>query len=180
MQEERIEVQRGSGTLAVQMPGGRNRWLVGLGFGLGVPWLVVFVLGSLAAPFLAPQELRREALLGAIIVNLLFALVHILAVAGIWLAFYNTNGSETLVVTPQKITVRRRAVGVTVPIGLGRERGAVVSMLDTSIAPGKGPHPRLEVRAGKSAVRFGAGLTADEAKSVRETVTSVLEAGETR
>jgi len=180
MQEGRIEVQRGSGTLAVQMPGGRNRLLVGLGFGLGVPWLAVFVFGSLAAPFLAPQELRREAVLGAIMVNLLFALVHILAVAGIWLAFYNMNGSETLVVTPEKITVRRRAMGVTVPIGLGHETGADVSMLDTNIAPGKGPHPRLEVRAGKSAVRFGAGLTSGEADSVRDTVASVLQAGETR
>jgi len=177
MLSDGVEVERADGGVAVQLPGGRNRWLVGLGLGLGVPWLLLFVGGSLAAPFIAPPELRREALLGAVIVNLLFALVHILAVAGIWLAFYNLHGTETVVITPDKVSVRRRAAGVTVPISLGREEGAVVHLLDTAVAPGKGPHPRLEVRAGKSALRFGAGLTVEQARSVRALVDEALGQG---
>lgn len=161
MMAPRIElsVARTEQGLKVTMPPGGSRWIVGVGLFGGIPWLVAFVVGSVGIAILASHELRRTAILGVIAVNLLFLIVHILAVAGVWLAIYNMRGTETLLIEPERFTVARTGLGITVPMRLHRSPDAHFALLDTSISPGKGPHPRLEVRSAGSAMRFGAGTT---------------------
>lgn len=169
-----IEVERGVDGVAIGMPPAGNRWIIGLGLFGGIPWLLVFVMGAVVVAVAAPPELRRTAILGAIASNLLFFIVHILAFAGVWLALYNLSGRETLIVASDRITVARRAAGITVPMRLKRTGDARVALLDLSLAPGRGPHQRLEVRTAGSAMRFGAGLTAEEATTVAGLVEDVL------
>jgi len=171
-----LHIAHAEENLVVTMPPSGNRWIIGLGLFAGIPWLLLFIGGSIAVAVLAPPELKRNALLGAFAANLLFLLVHILAVAGVWLAFYNMRGSESLIVGPERLTVARTALGMTVPVRLPRTPDAHVTLLDTSLAPGKWPHPRLEARSGRSAMRFGAGLNAEEAERVQSRVAEELEA----
>jgi hypothetical protein len=126
-------------------------------------------------PLLAPDGLRRTAVLGTIAVNLLFFIVHILAVMGVWLAVYKLRGCEQVVVTSDQFVLRRRAMGITVPLRLGRTTYDQVDVLDPTKTPGKAAHPRLEVRAGRSAVRFGAGLSAAEATWVHDVLAEEFE-----
>lgn len=162
------------GLVLCVMPSGRNKVLVVLGFALGVPWILAFAVGSVAAPFLVPPEMVREAVLGAVIVNLLFSLVHILAVAGVWLAIYNVSGYEVLSVSKQRVTVRRTAIGFSVPIRLGRTGGDHASVLDVSHSPGRVAHPRIEIRAGDSRMRLGAGLSESEARALATLANELL------
>lgn len=178
MKDVELSIEDTAGGLTVTMPPARNHWIIGLGLGAGIPYLLVIVAASVAVPLMAPDEIRRQAFLGVIAINLLFFFLHVLAVLGAWLAFYDLTGVERLVVTADGIAVRRTALGMTLPIKLGRRGGRSIKLLDTSMSPGKKvPHPRLEVRAGGIAARFGAGLTAEEAERVRDAVAAVLEAG---
>ncbi|MBU4556888.1 MAG: hypothetical protein KJ747_08465 [Actinobacteria bacterium] len=161
-----LSVARTEQGLGVTMPPGGNRWIIGLGLFGGIPWLVAFVAGSIGIAILAPPELRRTAILGVVAVNLLFFIVHVLAVAGIWLAIYNMRGTETLLIEAERFTVARTGMGITVPMRLRRSPDAHFALLDTSIPPGKGPHPRLEVRSAGSAMRFGAGTTDAQARQI--------------
>lgn len=169
-----LRIEPAEDGLTITMPPAGNRWIVGLGLFAGIPWLLLFVVGSIAVALLAPPELKRNALLGVVAANLLFLIVHILAVAGVWLAFYNLRGTETLVIARDRITVARRAMGITVPMRLRRTPDARVALLDLSSAPGKGPHQRLEARTAGSAMRFGAGLDAAQATQVQHVCAEVL------
>lgn len=158
----------------LEMPVARNRWIVFWGLGVAAPWLMAFLVGSIVAPIISPESLRREAILGAIAINLLFLIVHILAVMGVWLAFYKLRGSETIEITRNNLSVRRSALGISVPMRLRRVSSETVEVLSGMTAPGRGAHPRLEYRAGSSAVRFGAGLSAAEAENARARVLEAL------
>jgi len=171
---EPLRIETVDEVLTVSMPPSGNRWIVGLGLFAGIPWLLLFLVGSIAVAVLAPPDLKRNALLGVLAANLLFFIVHILAVAGVWLAFYNLRGTERLIVEAQRITVARSAMGITVPMRLRRTPDARVAMLDLSTAPGKSPHQRLEVHTAGSAMRFGAGLDAAQAAQVQHVCAEVL------
>lgn len=162
--------------VCLTLPVARSRWIVFWGLGVGAPWLALFLVGSVVAPILSPATLRREAILGAVAVNLLFLIVHILAVMGVWLAFYKLRGSETVEITTERFSVRRSALGISVPIRLRRVSSETTEVLGGVGAPGRGARPRLEYRAGPSAVRFGAGLSAAEAESTRACIVEALAA----
>jgi len=161
-------------SLVVEMPSARNAWIAGLGFGVGVPWVLLSFSGTVAAIILAPPEMRRNVVLGAFIVHVLLIMLHALALASIWLAVYGRNGTETLSITSEQVVVRRRAMGITIPIKTGRTAYDKVELLDTSQAPGKTPHPRIEIRSGHSALRFGAGIRAKQAEELRVRIRDVL------
>lgn len=175
-----LSAPAGDVPLRVTLPPGRNRWLIGLGLGAALPWLLAFAVVSLIAPFVVPAELRRQAALGAVFVNLLALPMHMLAVAGVWLAAYALRGTETLTVGEpgpagsRLVVVRRRALRLTVPIRLRLAEGASLRPLDTSLTPGRGPHPRFEVRSGGAAIRFGAGLADDEAVRLAEVLAEAV------
>lgn len=170
-----LDIQTAEETLTVTMPPARNRWIIGLGLGVGLPYLLVVIAASVAVPLMAPPELRRNALLGTFAMNLLFFFAHVLAAVGAWLAVYELTGVETLLVRPDGVFLRRRAIGMTLPIKLGRRGQGSVILLDQSRFPGRRvPHPRLEIRSGGTAARFGAGLSAEEAERVHDAVEGAL------
>jgi hypothetical protein len=156
-------------SVEVLAPAARSRVLMWLGFGLAVPWLVAFVAGSAAAAALVPAGQRKLAVLGVLWVNLLAAVVHILALAAAWLAVYAWRGEERISLDARRFEVLRVAAGVRVPFRLNRHSGDAVRVLGArESAPGRGPHPRLEWVSHGSAVRFGAGLTEGQAAQVAE------------
>lgn len=176
MSERMVEpvIDRDATGIRVDMPVAPNGVLVFLGFGVALPWLLVFAVGSVVAPIVAPPDMRRTVILGVIAANLLFLIVHMLAAMGVWLAAYKLRGCERAVVTSEQFAVKRRALGITVPVKLGRTTYDVVELLDVTKTPGRNAHPRLEVRAGHSAVRFGAGLSAAQAEMVRSVLAEEL------
>ncbi|MBE0477258.1 MAG: hypothetical protein IBX62_09195 [Coriobacteriia bacterium] len=119
-----------------------------------------------------PLEIRERP--GGVAVNLLFAMAHIPAVAGVWLAVYNLRGTEGVEVDATRIVVRRSGGGITVPLKLLHRGSEKVVVLDTSSAPGK-VHPRLEVRSERTAIRFGAGLSDVQARVVCTALAEALE-----
>ena len=167
-------VDMDSASIDVVMPSARNGWIIGLGLGVGAPWLVLAVVGTVAAIAVAPPPMRRNLVLGAFIVHVLLGLLHVLAVSGVWLAVYSLSGTERLTVSPDSVVVRRKAAGLRIPIRTGRTSYDRVELLDQSAAPGRGPHPRIEIRAGHSAVRFGAGITASQAEELVGLIRPVL------
>ncbi|PKQ29268.1 MAG: hypothetical protein CVT60_06285 [Actinobacteria bacterium HGW-Actinobacteria-10] len=177
MRDVQLSIDETFEGLTITMPPARNPWIIGLGLGAGVPYLLVVIAASIAVPLLAPPEMRKNALLGTVAMNLLFFFAHVLAAAGVWLAAYDLSGFERLIVRPDGVFLRRRALGMTLPIKLGRRGQGSVKLLDHSQFPGRSvPHPRLEIRSGGTAARFGAGLTAEEAERVRNVVEQALDA----
>ncbi len=161
-------------SLTVRMPAARNRWLIFLGFAVGIPWILLMIGGTAAAVVLAPDEMRRNVILGSFIFHVLIILLHVLAVASVWFAFYSLNGTETLEITPDRVLLRRKAMGISIPIKAGRTTYDKVELLDTSVAPGAVPHPQIELRAGHSALRFAAGITRLEAEELRTLIKATL------
>jgi len=172
--QRHIEVDRSNGSLRIDMPAASNRWIIGLGLGVGIPWLLS-AIGSFGAGALVEPSLRREVFLGVVILNLLLFIAHILAVCGIWLALYEIRGRESLFVTSERVSVERVAVGITIPVRIRRTLSATVRLLDITKMPGRTPHPRLEVTSGASALRFGAGLDEADARRVHSLVAEEFE-----
>ncbi len=155
-----------AGGVSLVAPAGRNRSFVWLGFGFAAPWLAVFLIGSIAVVVIAGPDQLRIALLGALWVNLLVGIIHILAVALVWLGAYARWGEERISLDAQRFEILRTALGIRVPFRLKREPGDGVRVLGAGEhGPGKGPHARLEWHAGGSALRFGAGLSPDQAEA---------------
>jgi len=169
-----VVLQATDDSLIVEMPAGRNAWIAGLGFGVGVPWVLLSIFGTVTAIILAPPEMLRNVMLGAFIIHVLLIMLHALALAGIWLAVYGCSGTETLSITSEQVVVRRRAMGITIPIRTGRTAYDKVELLDIAQAPGKMPHPRIEIRSGHSALRFGAGISTTQAEELRVRIRDVL------
>ena len=169
-----VVLQATNDSLVVEMPTARNGWITALGFGVGVPWVILSVAGTVAAIVLAPPELRRNVVLGSFIIHVLLVMIHVLALAMIWLAVYGRSGTETLSISPMQVILRRKAMGITIPIKTGRTTYDKVEVLDTSLTPGKTPHPRIEIRSGHSALRFGAGISAAAAEELRLRIRDVL------
>ncbi len=96
----------------------------------------------------------------------LTGLLDVLALALIWLGLYALSGSETLEVGESEIHIRRRAAGVTMRAHAKRGHFDRVARLDTRHAPGNVPHPKIEMSGAYSRLRFGAGLTEDEADDI--------------
>ena len=159
-----LELSEEGSTLRAVIPAGRNLWFVVGAVVFGVPWLIGVVIGVFVA-FNAIPDSRAGLVWMAVLLGTiaLTALLDAVALALIWLAFYTLSGSETLEVSETEISVRRKAVGI--PMGAHAKRGHFdrVTRLDTTQAPGRVPHPQIEVSGAYSRVRIGSGLTRDEA-----------------
>jgi len=164
---ERVRVKMSAGSVEAVAPAGRNRWFVILGLMFAVPWLTTFLVGSVLAVWLYDPTQRRFVLLAALWLNLLVGIIHILAVAFVWLAAFALRGEERVTLDKQRFELRRVALGVGVPFRLRRAPGDGIRVLaPNEHGPGKGPHPRLEWHSDRSALRFGSGLAAAEAEEV--------------
>ncbi|MHB8049678.1 MAG: hypothetical protein ACYDHQ_00470 [Coriobacteriia bacterium] len=128
----------------------------------GAPWLVAVAGGSVwYLGWGAPDGFGLRLMIWLVLM-LLTAALHVLAVLTLWGTEYSRGGIETLTIAPERITLRRQAgrfpIEMHIPRGLVESAGALPPRVDGR------PHPRIEVRAWRSALRFGAGMTAGEAE----------------
>ncbi len=162
-------VSRENDLFRAVMPSGRNPYYAVGGILFGVPWLLTVVFGAVYAFRVIPDTRVGLVWIAVLLGTLaLTALLDLLALALIWLALYAYRGSETLEVTDAEIHVRRRAAGITMRAHAKRGHFDRVTRLNTSQAPGRVPHPRVEVSGAYSRLRVGAGLTEDEADTLTE------------
>lgn len=170
-----VVVSRDGGTLRVSMPAARNPWFMVSALAFGVPWLVAVVVGAFIGARNFPDE--RTALVWvfvALAVLALTGLLDALAVATIWLGLYALVGRETLVISREGALVRRNAGPLGWPIKLRRGLLDGVLRLDSARAPGRVPHPTIELNLGRTRARIGAGISAEEADQLADTISEFI------
>ena len=158
---EKPEVTARSGCLTVrarsaQEPAWRTAAIV-----YGVPWLVAVAGASIWYLGWGVPDGFGVRLMIWVVLMLLTPALHALAVLTIWGAEYSRSGIETLTIDPAHITLRRQAGRF--PIEMHISRGIVESAEAVPPRADGKPHPRIEVKAWRSALRFGAGMSAGEA-----------------
>lgn len=131
-------------------------------YAYGIPWLVLVTLASLwYLIWGTPGSFFVRLMLWAVLL-LLTAALHVTAALTVWGMAYARIGTETLIIDPKRITLRRKAGRF--PIELHIVRNIVESVTPLPPSHDGRPHPRLEVKSWRSALRFGAGLTEGEAE----------------
>ncbi len=157
----RAEITTGSDGLAIEAPGARNWVWIPAAAAYGVPWLAATLVASVwYLGWGVPDGFIVRTLLWLVLM-LMVAAMHALAVLSIWAMIYARIGVETLVIDPQHITVIRRAGRFPIRLHIARTIVERASLLPER--PGRIAHPRVEVKAWRSALRFGAGLDESEA-----------------
>lgn len=139
----------------------------------GAPWLVAVSIGSLwYLGWGVPDGFGVRLMIWAVLM-LLTAALHVIAVLTLWGTIYSREGIETLTIDPAQITLRRQAGRF--PIEMHIKRGIVERATAVPPRADRWPHPRIEVRAWRSALRFGAGMTEAEAGEVLYVVNAFFE-----
>lgn len=142
----------------------------------GVPWLLTVIAVSVwyLGWGVPPNPLVR-VLIWLVTMLLTFAL-HTVALLSIWGAFYSRDGLEEIVIDDERISVVRHAGKVPIRIHIKRSISEHVHLLPQH--HGKLARPRVEVRALRSAIRFGAGMTSEEAEACVEALNRHFERAE--
>ncbi len=139
----------------------------------GGPWTAAVTVASvwyLGWGF--PDGLGYRVLVWSVLM-LLTAAMHVIAFLTFWGTVYARSGVEVLTIDPALITVRRQAGRV--PIELHIRRNIIEKARLLPDRAGGRPHPRIEISAWRSAIRFGAGMTAAEAAGCVEVLTAFFE-----
>ncbi|MBN2248157.1 MAG: hypothetical protein JW733_05610 [Coriobacteriia bacterium] len=144
-------------TRSAEAPGWRKAAAI-----YGVPWLVAIAAASVWYLGWGMPEGFGVRLMVWIVLMSLTAALHALALLTLWGTAYSRGGVETLIIDPVRITLRRQAgrfpIEMHIPRGIVERAEAVPPRADGR------PHPRIEVKAWRSALRFGAGMTQGEAE----------------
>ena len=168
--------------LTLDIPAARGRSWTVLAAVMGVPWLLLTVVASVWYLGWGMPDGWFLRVLVWIVAMTLFAALHALALLSVWGAAYARNGTETVLIDAERITVIRRAGRV--PLSVHIRRGLVESARLLPARAGHATHPRIEVRSWRGAIRFGAGFTADEAgecvEALKEFFTRAAAAREAR
>lgn len=128
---------------------------------LGIPWVLATLSGSFwYLGWGSPDGWFLRVLIWVVVMGMMAA-VHALALLSLWGAVYSRIGTETLTVDPDKITVSRRAGRF--PVNIHIRRGLVESARLLPAPEGRSAQPRIEIKSWRSAIRFGAGLTEQQA-----------------
>jgi len=170
---EQLEIREDARVFHATMPAGRNRWFIVAAAVFGVPWLLGYVVLCVIIVSRAGGA-GRGALL-VFMLTLLTILIDVVAGASIWAALYALAGRESILADVSTVTVRRSAAGLTVPF---RAKRGLLDRVEpvTALSPArKVPYPRLELRGARSRLRFGAGLTAEEAVVLELALTGFLD-----
>lgn len=172
----RVEITRTPDELVIEAPGARNRaWAVAAVL-FGVPWLTLMLAVSVwYLGWGMPDGLFIRVLLWLVTMLLTFAL-HVLALLSLWGAVYARIGTETITIDGELVAVVRRAGRV--PIKLHIRRTIIEKAVLLPVREGKVAHPRIEVKAWRSAIRFGAGLEPAETEGCVEALTTFFERAE--
>jgi len=168
-----LELSEDARTFTAVMPSGRNRWFIIGALVFGVPWLVGYVVLAVVI-FTRAGDPWRGTLIVAML-TLLTVLVDVVAGASIWAALYALGGRETLTADEERVTLRRTAAAVSIPFRANRGILDRVEPLSEPSAGRNVPHPRLEFRGAHTRLRFGAGLTAEEAEVLELALSGYLE-----
>lgn len=162
--------------LAIEAPGVPNRvWPVTTAL-FGVPWLLFVAVGTVwYLGWGVPDGIVPRLLLWLVMMAFTVAL-HALALLSIWSTVYGRVGTETLTIEPERVTITRRAGRV--PIRLHIRRTIVERAELLPERPGAAPHPRVEVRCWRSAVRFGAALDPLQAEAAVSAINGLFERDE--
>lgn len=161
---DKPEVTVGSDRLTVvasaaETPGWRRAAIV-----YGVPWLTAVGVGSLWYLGWGAPDGFGVRLMIWVVLMVLTAALHVIAVLTLWGTAYSREGIETLMIDPARITLRRQAGRF--PIEMHIARGIVEGATPVPPPADGRPHSRIEVRSWRSALRFGAGMTEAEAGEV--------------
>lgn len=128
----------------------------------GVPWLVIVGVGSFwYLGWGAPSGFGTRLMIWVVLMAFTIAL-HALALMTFWGTAYAKSGIETLTIDPDRITIRRQAGHI--PIEMYIRRGIVEGAEAVPPRSDGRPNPRIEVKSWRSALRFGAGMTAEQAE----------------
>jgi hypothetical protein len=157
-----LQLNEGAETFSAVMPSGHNRWFVVSAVVFGIPWLVGYVVLATVIVMNAGDAWR--GLLVVTMLTLLTILIDVVAVASIWAAIYVLRGRESITADKTQVVVRRTAGGISIPFRARRGILDRVEMVDAPVVGRKLPHPRLEFRGAHTRVRFGAGLTVEDAR----------------
>ena len=167
-----LSLNEGNDVFEARMPAGHNRWFVIAAAVFGLPWLVGYL--ALSIVILTGASDGWRGFLAWVLLTLLTILIDVVAVAAIWAAGYALRGQETLVADRAQVTVRRRALGVTIPFRAKRGAMDRVAPLTASVPGPAAPRPQLELRGASARLRFGAGLTPDEATMLEDALSGFL------
>ena len=139
----------------------------------GVPWLVAVAVGSVwYLVWGAPDGFGLRVMIWIVLMTLTAAL-HVIALLTLWGTAYARDGIETFTIDPARMTLRRQAGRF--PIEMHIPRGIVERAEPVPPRADGRPHPRIEVKAWRSALRFGAGMTAEEAEECLYVLSAFLE-----
>lgn len=172
----RVQFARMRDRVVVTVPGARNTVWVVAAVLYGVPWLLTLVIGS--AWYLGwgtPSNVAIRIGLWIMLILLTFAM-HIAALLSVWGALYARMGTEEVTFDGERITVTRRAGFVPLRVHIARSAAEQAQVLPPH--RGRVARPRIEVRSGRSALRFGAGLTGEEAEACVEAISALLDHSE--
>lgn len=167
------------GALRIDLPPARNPRFVMTAVLFGGPWLVATLVFSAVFIVAAPIDPFLIRVLAWIVAMALLIFVHLLAFMAVWGAFYQARGSEVLVIDDEHVQVLRTGAGITLPARVGRAGIVRVTVLPEWRK--RTPQPKIEVKTGRGAVRFGAGVSFMEAEVVAERIRTYFSAeGEAR
>lgn len=148
------------------LPSARNVWGIFVALFGGVPWLLGLTVLSIILLLRVEPEFLGRALLGLCMVFVLTILMTALAVASIWYAFFTVRGTERLYIDLNQVLVVRRAMGINVPAKEPRGYADKVVLLEPDPVRPNAKHT-LEVHAGRSRTRIGAGIEVTEAEDIQ-------------
>lgn len=157
-------------------PGARNRAWVFAAMFYGVPWLVT--VATVSVWYLGwgiPSNPLVRIMLWLMTMLLTFAM-HTAALLALWGAIYSRYGTEEIIIEPERITVVRHARSIPIRHHIKRSITEQVCVLQPH--GGAVARPRVELRAWRSAIRFGAGLTEEEAQACAEALRDHFEQDE--
>lgn len=159
----RVRYDRTAEHVVMHAPGPNNRaWrLAALLY--GVPWLAIVIAVSVWYLGWGVPANPLVRILAWIVTMLLTFALHTVALLSIWGAVYSRDGVEEIVIDDGRITVIRRAGKFPLKVHIDRSISEHVHLLPPH--HGNVARPRIEVRALRSAIRFGAGMTSDEAEA---------------
>jgi len=172
----RADITRTPSELVIVVPGARNRAWQMAAVLFGGPWLTAVLVASVwYLGWGIPDGFLLRVLIWAVTLLLTFAL-HALALLSLWGAVYARTGVETVTLDAERVTVVRRAGRFPLKVYIRRtilERALLLPEHAGSMA-----HPRIEVKAKRSAIRFGAGLDPSEAEGCVEALNTFFERAE--
>ncbi|MBN1192934.1 MAG: hypothetical protein JXA36_04495 [Coriobacteriia bacterium] len=158
--------------LMIEAPGPRDdSWPKAVTF-YGAPWFIAVLVGSVwYLGWGVPDEFWVRCLLWVVVLAMTSKL-HTLALISAWDALYMRTGTETLVINPEFISVKRRAGDVPRNFRIRRKIIERVEMLPDQ--EGKAWLPKMEIKSWRSAIRFGAGLNREEAEQCARVINELF------